>query len=241
MPIETLKNQKLWFAGFDFTGIMNALALDDGVDLQDVPVFGDAAMRRIAGLRAVRAQHEGFFNASPEDKALFANLGVVDAPMSIGPVDGNEGSLAYTFAAALGQYSPRGAIGEAFAFSVAAEGSAGLPLVRGTLMHNAARTVTANGTARQLGAVSATQKLFAALHVIAASGTTPTLDVTIESDDASGFASPVTRITFGQKTAISSEWATPVKGAITDDWWRVAWTIGGTSPSFTFVVVVGIQ
>jgi len=76
--------------------------------------------------------------------------------------------------------------------------------------------------------------------VIAASGTTPTLDVTIESDDAEGMASATTRLTFTQATATTSEWQ-ELAGAVTDDWWRAAWTIGGGSPSFTAVVVVGIR
>ena len=241
MAIAVLKNQKLWFGGYDFTGVMNALALESGVELQDGTVFGDAGRRRLAGLKSVIANHEGYFDAVPVDKPLAAAIGLVDQPMSFGPVDGIEGSLAYTFAAIVGEYSPGGAVGSMFAFSVSAEGSDGSELIRGTLMHNAARTATAQGTARQLGAVAAGQKLYAALHVIAVAGTTPTLDVKVQSDDAEGFASAVDRITFAQKTAIGGAWASPVPGAITDDWWRIVWTIGGGSPSFTFVVVVGIQ
>ena len=241
MAIEVLKNQKLWFGGYDFTGRMNALALESGVELQDGTVFGDTARRRLAGLKSVIANHEGYFDAELVDKPLFDAIGIVDQPMTFGPVDGVEGSLAYTFAAIIGQYSPGGQVGELFAFTVSAEGSDGSELIRGTLMHNAARTVTADGTARQLGAVSASQKLYAALHVITVAGSTPTLDVKVQSDDASGFPSPTDRITFTQKTAIGAKWATPVAGVIDDDWWRITWTIGGGSPSFTFVVVVGIQ
>ncbi len=77
--------------------------------------------------------------------------------------------------------------------------------------------------------------------MVAASGTTPTLDVTIESDDGVGMGSPTTRINFAQATAIGAQWATPVAGAIADDWWRVAYTLGGASPSFTFICIIGIQ
>lgn len=242
MPAHVLSDQKLWFAGYDLTGVMNALSVTDGVGLKEAPVLGNTAMRRLAGLRTVVAQHEGYFQADPEDAALNANMGLVDVPMSFGPIDGAEGSLAYSFASALGEYSPRGEIDEMFRFSLSAEGSAGEPLVRGLLGHNASRTSSANGTAYQLGAAAAGQKLYAALHVLTVSGTNPTLDVTIESDDASGFASAVTRLTFGQATAISSEWASPIAGPITDDWFRVVWAIGGTdTPTFEFVVVFGTQ
>jgi hypothetical protein len=54
-------------------------------------------------------------------------------------------------------------------------------------------------------------------------------------------SSPTTRVTFSQATGRTSQWATPVAGAITDDWWDISWTIGGTGgPDFTFVAVVGI-
>jgi hypothetical protein len=76
--------------------------------------------------------------------------------------------------------------------------------------------------------------------VIAAGGTLPTLDVTVQSDDAEGFASPTTRLTFTQKSAIGAEFITPVAGPITDTWWRVSWAIGGTTPTFGIVACVGI-
>ncbi len=79
------------------------------------------------------------------------------------------------------------------------------------------------------------------MHVVAASGTTPTLDMIVESDDNSGITSGVTRITFTQEVAVGAQYATAVAGPITDDWWRVGWTIGGTGPSFTVIVTVGIQ
>jgi len=63
----------------------------------------------------------------------------------------------------------------------------------------------------------------------------------VQSDDAQAFLSPTDRITFAQATAIGAQWATPVSGAITDDWWRLSYTIGGTNPSFMVIVVVGIQ
>jgi hypothetical protein len=76
---------------------------------------------------------------------------------------------------------------------------------------------------------------------VAFGGTSPTLDVIVQSDDASGFPSATNRITFTQATGFTAEYATPVAGAITDDWWRVNFTIGGTaSPNFTFICVIGI-
>jgi hypothetical protein len=63
--------------------------------------------------------------------------------------------------------------------------------------------------------------------------------VLLESDDNGSFTGATTRHTFAQNTAISSEWAS-VAGAVTDDYWRISWTVGGGSPDFTVVCAAGI-
>lgn len=244
MAVHVLQNVKTWLAGYELSGQMNALALNDGVELHDATVFNKAGRVRKAGLYDIDAQLEAYWEGGADkiDEIIATRIGTANVPMTIAPNAGAEGDRAYAFRAQPGQYAPGGRIGQLFGLSVPVQGSAGERLVRGTILHNAARAVTANGTALNLGAVLAAQKLYAALHVVAVAGTTPTLDVILQSDNAEGFPSATNRITFAQKTAIGAEWATPVAGAITDDWWRLAWTIGGTgSPSFTFVVVVGIQ
>lgn len=75
--------------------------------------------------------------------------------------------------------------------------------------------------------------LRAQLNVSAASGTTPTLNVLIE-DSLDGGVTWNTVGTFAQKTAISREVinvTTPFSDLL-----RVSWTVGGTTPSFTFEV-----
>lgn len=237
-----LENAKLWLGGYDLSGDMNALALEYGAEAQDNTTFGQDTHSFMGGLKTIRASHEGLWNGGDGqvDDVLFARIASQNEPMSIAPETGADGETAYSFQSKVASYAPGAQVGELLAFNVSAEASAG-PLVRGTIMHNAARAASANGVARQLGAVAAGSKLYAALHVIAVSGSSPTLDVTVESDDGSGMASPSTQITFSQATALGAQWATPVAGAITDDWWRVAYTIGGGSPSFTFIVVIGIQ
>jgi hypothetical protein len=93
----------------------------------------------------------------------------------------------------------------------------------------------------ELGAVAAGQRVYAALHVIdPVSGTSPTLDVTLKSAALVGFGSPTTRLTFTQATEPTSELLSAA-GAITDEFWRVDFSIGGTdTPTFPFIVVVGI-
>lgn len=154
--------------------------------------------------------------ASADGSTAYLMQGV---PLSYTPIEGEPGSLA------MGRISGQ---------------SSGSPVVRGQLIHPAtARTSSSTGTAWQTGAVSSTQRVYAALHVLAASGTTPSLTVVVQSDNASNFPSATSRVSFAAKDAVGYEWSSAA-GAITDDWWRVSWTISGTNPSFTFAVTIGI-
>ncbi|KKL51592.1 hypothetical protein LCGC14_2293940 [marine sediment metagenome] len=235
--------RKLWFGEYDLSGDMNAMRLSLGAARQDNTRFGDDTEIGAGGLTTILMEHEGIWLAGSDsvDEVLSAQMAVADLPISIGPETGADGEVGYLFRAMEGLYMPinAGVIGSMHRFRVSAEGSGGDRAVRSTIMHNATRTATANGTARQLGAVTVTQKVYATLHVISASAS-DTLDVIVESDSASGFgASPETQITFTQATAITKEYQTAA-GAITDDWWRVGYTIAGTDPSFEFVVLIGI-
>jgi hypothetical protein len=101
-----------------------------------------------------------------------------------------------------------------------------------TGLASAARTTSSNsGTLSGFGDWS---KFRAQLAVTAASGTTPTLDVVIE--DSLDGANWNTVATFTQKTAASVQ-AVDVTGLFSDQL-RVRWTIAGTTPSFTFNVLL---
>ena len=163
-------------------------------------------------------------------------------PISVPPAGATAGSVAFTFNARQFSYSPLQASAGELAMATIAGAGEGSPVVRGTLMNAPATAITATGTTagQQLGAVSASQRLYAALHVLSASGTSPTMDVVIQSDDNGSFTSATTRITMTQATGITSQWSS-VAGSITDDYWRASITIGGSdTPTFTYALVLGI-
>lgn len=180
------------------------------------------------------------FDAGTLDDTIWTYITAnTDAPQSLA-IGSAEGSTAYVWNGLNTAYTPvMGAPGELAMASLS--GVANGPIARGMLMHTTgtARTATGTGTARLLGAVTASQRIYANLHVTAASGTTPTLVVKVQSDDNAGFTSPVDRITFTTATGKTAQ-ATNVAGAITDTYWRVTWTLTGTTPSFTFGVSAGI-
>ncbi len=244
---SVLKNCKLYIGEFDLSGLSNSLRLTDEIEAKEYRVFGNATPCYIPGLATISFEHRGYWaadgtNLNASDEAISSRLAVQSVPMMVCPTTGAIGSPAFFAPQLATKYSTGDAVGELDPFTVTGSGQ-GYRLVRGQIMATGAKTSTASGAAYQLGAVTAaTNHLYAQLHVFAASGTSPTLDVIVESDNAEGFSSGATRITFAQATGPTSEWATPVAGPITDDWWRVSWTIGGTDdPSFTFAVAIGIR
>lgn len=97
---------------------------------------------------------------------------------------------------------------------------------------SAARTASGAGTAVDSGAANVVRGL--TLAVTASSGTTPTLDARLETSHDN--AAWVTVGSFAQKTGAASE--TKLFSGL-DRYVRVAWTVGGTTPSFTFSVSGG--
>lgn len=130
--------------------------------------------------------------------------------------------------------SPMGNVGDLAAYELAlgvdnaaVDGYVAAPLaLRGAL----------TGTAVQLGAVSATKRLYAALYVLG--GTFTNLAVTIESDTV-GFPSPTTVITFSTVASAAGGQFTSVTGPITDDYFRFKATIG--SGTANYAVVFGVM
>lgn len=101
------------------------------------------------------------------------------------------------------------------------------------LQASVTKTATFSGTGLDLKTGTPRRGMKARLIVTAASGTTPTLDVTIEhSDDNSTFTNLAT---FGQKTATGED---AISFETSKRYVRATATIGGTTPSFTYKVDV---
>ncbi len=149
---------------------------------------------------------------------------------------GVDGEKAYFGQAFQSEYRPGGRVGDALKWSWGAAAK-GL-LIPGYVLHTkASRSATGNGTGFQIGAVAAGKSLYAALHVFTATGTT--LDVKVQSDDNSGFTSATDRITFTQVATTAGAQMSSVAGSITDDYWRIVYTIAGSGP-YVLAVAAGI-
>jgi len=216
----------------------NAIALNLGNSPQDDTVYGDTTVSNAAGLSSVTLEAEGFWQ-STSDAVLQSGLAInaADTVLSVTPVDQAAGSPSLFSKVTTSTYNPisTGTVGSMMGFSLSAEGR-GEKSVSGEILVIPATYTSSSESATNasIGAVSATQSVYSALHVTAASGT---LDVIVESAP-SNWSGEATRITHTQFTAIGAEMKSTA-GAITDAYWRVKWTVSGGG-SFDFICSLGI-
>ena len=237
-----LNNTKIYFAGYNLSGDSNSTDLQLGYEEKDDTTFGDTARSVACGMQAISGAVSGFWDAGTGgiDGNLWGKLNTASQVLSVSPV-GTIGSSVYACKSMHMQYNFGGQIGDLLPFSAAFRGQ-GVASVKGTILEISQKTLTGNGTGRQLTDVDAGQYLYGGMHIVAVTGTNPTLDVIIQSDNAITFDTPTTRLTFTQASAVGAQWLTPVAGAIADDYWRASYTIGGTdTPTFTVLIWMAIQ
>ena len=241
-----LKNTKVLFEDRDMSGELSSVALEYSAETPERTAFGDNSRRRLPGVLDVTATQSGFWDAVSAadslDKDLFDRIAAASGIMSFSPDGGTLGDAAFSFKAQTASYVPGATHGEVLAFSLTVNGDG--PLIRGTVMENSVFAVTATGTIRDLSpAAVAADTIYSFVHVTAVSGTTPTLDVTVESDELVGFASPTVQLTHPQFTAVGADLQSSVGPIVpnVDVHYRMVMTIGGGSPSFTVFGIIGIQ
>ena len=244
MAVQYWQNMSILEGGVELAGHGKSVNLQTEVSpLETTALDTSGWVTLIGGLKSGTVDFQFMQDLDTDaaiDSSFWSSFGATGTVRSICTV-ADDGSAAYLMRGINLSYSPiQGNPGELATGAVSGATNTG-PVVRGKLLHpsSTARTSSSTGTGRQLGAVASGKSMYAALHVISASGTSPTLDVILQSDDNSGFTTPTSRVTFTQATATGAEWGS-VAGAVTDDYWRISYTIGGTSPSFAFAVTAGI-
>ncbi|MEW2424836.1 hypothetical protein AB0911_30350 [Streptomyces nigra] len=240
-----LTNVRCFAVAVDLTGNSNKIELSTEVEDKDATNYASEGWKEVmGGLASAEISGEGQWEAgdpSKVDDASWSQLGGV-GPWSISANNAAAvGGLAYFTSAMRSAYQLGADVGEIAPWTSTAKSS--WPLVRGQFAHppGTARTATGTGTALQIGAVPAGKRLYAALHVLSAAGSTPSLTARVESAPDNTFAAPTTRLTFAAATAAGGQALRTDGTAITDTWWRVAWTIAGTTPSFMFAASLGVQ
>ena len=183
MSKQTWLNCQAWLAQYDLLSAMNAPALEILGQPQEDTAAPTIAKTRLPGLIDISAAVNGYQDPTL-DGAVFDRLALVDSVLTLTP-DNVDYARAFFFKPALAKYSIGGKIGDTAPFKC--EGKGNGILVKGNiLVPKLARIISGHGVARQLGAVAAGKKIYAALHVFAASPG-DTLDVALESDVSAAF------------------------------------------------------
>lgn len=240
MAVTALLDAVVFVDSHDFTTDVNQVSIDQNVAELDRSTFGGGGWRQIApGVKDTSFSMSGFWQAGADsvDSQSFAELGTVDQVITAAHAS-TEGSVAYIMQGMKTTYSHGGSHGELNPFTLSASNSNGNGVQRGQLAL-AKGTVSATGAAGsgvQLGAVGATEYLYAAIHVFPTVGTTIT--IAVESDDNAGFTTPTSRGTIGPLTTVGGTWLVRVAGAITDDWFRL--NVTAITGSFTAAGVIAV-
>lgn len=214
-----------------------AVQLELSVETSDATTFCTDGWRdRLGGLKGFGIGIEGYVNLGDGLTEEYLNEihGEPNQLITIAPVQGAEGNIAYFMRATTTNLTMSATLANPFGFSLQSESQN--IAVRGTLLHVGQEAGNHTGEDYQLGAVTATQRLYAGMHVFSGSGS---FVVTLQSSADDTFASPTTRLTFATVATgvpASYEFAS-VAGAITDTYWRMVATNPATR---NFVVVAGI-
>ena len=237
-----LSDCKVWNGGYALEGSINNVSLTIGNSELADNRMGDVQEAKYPGLLSPQFSAKGFYSASvaasgEPDAVLFPRLHsdvtswpvTVCPPQAPGAAAGADGNLAYTMWGAEFSYEISASHGELLPYTFKKLPRSGGTITRDTiLLPRATVSATTTGTGRDLGAITASQRLVATLHVFAINGGSWVL--TLESDDNSGFTTPTTRATFTAVTSAPNRQQQTANGAITDNWWRFVLTkTGGTS------------
>lgn len=238
------KNVNIYLGRYPFKAKTSKFALDYSVEEKDPTTLADNTSIVFPGLMQVKGSMEGNMAlgaaASGEPEPLISERvgSLVDFPIIVSR-GGASGDRAFFYRAFQVSGNPiEGGVGDLHRFTFSHPLSASrLAAGRIMLPEGSISAATGSGTAYQLGTLSATQKLYAAVCFLDVSAGGSVV-LTVESDNAGGFPSATTRATFTAATGATEEWK-EVAGAITDDYWRITWARTGGA-TFNAVVAFGI-
>jgi hypothetical protein len=243
MAAQVLSDTRLVVGSSDISTFTGSFSHAQSVAMKEANVFGGGRFtRQYPGLKLFTSSFDGFadYDAAGISSAFTpAQLGsqqLVSILPTGGAAAGDVGMFGRQLISNIN--APGGTVGEMATFGMACQSDTAW--ANGLVADpSTTRTTTANGAAFAMTGPTASQRVYAGLHVTAASGTTPSLTVTIQSATLIGFGSPTTRATFTAATTTGWQFIS-VAGAITDGFWRAVFTISGTTPSFTTTTLLGV-
>jgi hypothetical protein len=240
MAILYYQNVRPLSGGYELTSVAQECTINASRARIDATTMASNGWEEsIAGLKSTKASLSGFLDygtTGATDLAQFAAIGASASDLMILPTGGADASVGFIASAIRGSYEAGGKVGDAAGLGIEWNGTG--MASRGTVLKNGIITATGTGTIMQLGAITAGQTAMIQIQTTAVSGTTPSMTVIVQSASLVGFGSPTTRATFSAQTGIGSQ-TLYISTPVTDQFWRVSYTISGTSPSFTTAIVMG--
>lgn len=232
---------------FDFRGVSNAVTLDIQNNLAPVTAYADTDETYVEGKAGYTCDVKGLYSiASPDyDGEMFTDLTSASRRLGVFPGGPTAGNYGYEMVTNITQSPRKAEKGSVVALDVSWRGTT-LPARGPLLLVNTAVAASGDGTAYNVGALSASQTLVGVIRLLAAPGGAGnnTLDVIVQSDALETFLSPTTVLTFTQlnQASVATFEVQTQAGALTDSWWRVSYTYAGAGTrTFSLVVSLGIR
>lgn len=240
MATLILTDCKILVGGYNLSSYHNSLNVEYGVEMLDDTRFGTSGTRsNKPGLKNLSVAGGGFWDTDI-DSVLYSKVGAVREVLTVAPIGNAEGDRTFSTRSVSGQYSPlSGEVGALLPFELSFM-NANSAFVRGVVLATGSKAATGNGTSQLLGLLGAGQRAYSALHVTSVAATS--IQVIVESDDTSGFISPITRLTHTLVSSgggVTADWQELAGAVATDTYWRSKWTIVGGP--FTIYHTFGIQ
>ncbi len=234
MP-RLIAQQRVWIGGYDISASIKSLAeATDSVAL-DNTCLGHTTRQMQPGLKGWGLVGDGLWNGQGIDAQLASYQGTTDVPVTIAYEDGTAGTFGKSALAMIYQlkHGPA-AVGELLPthFELGAMG----PPSRGKVLYFATATTDVTSAFLAMDAVTATEALFARLHVF---GGSTAMSVLVQSDSTATGPSPVTVATFTTlaSTVTSTHGSVVATASNADTFYRITAT---AAAGRSFAVFVGI-
>lgn len=234
------RNTAVLIDQFDFSGWFREVTSSAEVEVAETTAF-DAGTKPhksyITGFSDGTLSLSGMFDGTADaiDEEINARLGQEDTVLfSVAPKGFAVGNRAFLAQGRMTSYEVTSPVSDIVGVTMEAQADLGL---RGAYaLHNITTAETATGNATSVDeTASSTNGGAAHLHVITATGTTPSLTVKLQhSTDNSVWAD---LLTFTAATAVTKERLAVSAGTTINRYVRAQWTISGTTPSFKFALV----
>jgi len=231
---------RVYANGYDLSAYLKNFSVSGEAETHDVTTFTATAKKYIPGLKDATLSADGVYDGDTGgiDEIMQAALGQDKSIWTYFPQgEVAVGDAGYGFDAIENSYEIETPVDDVAVVSAEAQSKVGQERV---LTYHPLSQETANGNSTSIdNGSSSTAGGIGYLQVVDLSGTSPTLDVTIQHSDDDGVTDPWSAVcTFTQVTAAHSSERKEITGTV-KRYTRAVWTLGGTSPSATFSVAFG--